>query len=165
MACVKIELATTHSQLYAIAQIAAEIWNEHYSPIIGKAQVDYMIEKFQSIEAMQKQIEEGYAYYLFFKDEELIGYLGIQPRETHLFLSKVYLLKQHRSKGFGKQALEFVSKRALDLGLNVIQLTVNKYNTNSIKTYQKAGFKTIKPAVFDIGNGFVMDDFVMEKVV
>ena len=42
-------------------------------------------------------------------------------------------------------------------------LTVNKGNTDSIAVYLKSGFVVREEAVFDIGSGYVMDDYVMEK--
>jgi len=157
--------ATTHPELKAIEALANTIWNEHYPPIIGKAQVDYMLDKFQSFRAMNEQIADGYEYYSFFDGYDLIGYLAIQPRDGHLFLSKVYVLKEQRGNGFGKRAIAFCEQRASELGFDTIQLTVNKYNNATIAAYERSGFKKMRPAVFDIGAGYIMDDFVMEKQV
>ena len=45
------------------AMLAHSIWNEHYIPIIGKEQVDYMLAT-QSEQAIKEQIDEGYRYFL-----------------------------------------------------------------------------------------------------
>lgn len=154
---------TDLNQLQRVETLATEIWHEHYTPIIGAAQVEYMLEKFQSVSAMQKQIDEGYEYYSICQNEALIGYLSIQPREKHLFLSKAYVHNSYRGKGYGQKAFGFVEKRAKELSLNKVQLTVNKYNARTISVYEKYGFKKLKEAIFDIGQGYIMDDFVMEK--
>lgn len=159
-----IETATTAEQLFCIERLATAIWNEHYTPIIGKAQVDYMLEKFQSIAAMNRQIaNEGYAYYSIMRNSELIGYFAVKPEQDALFLSKLYLDKSARGKGYSRQAQQFIEQLARRSGLNKLRLTVNKYNTGSIKAYTALGFETIQEAVFDIGAGYVMDDYVMEK--
>jgi RimJ/RimL family protein N-acetyltransferase len=49
--------------------------------------------------------------------------------------------------------------------LNKIALTVNKNNVNSIKAYEKMGFKNVGSVVQDIGSGYVMDDYKMEKTL
>ncbi len=59
-----IERVLTETQIETVARLACEIWNQHFIPIIGKAQVDYMLEKFQSKRAISEQIENGYSYYL-----------------------------------------------------------------------------------------------------
>ena len=160
-----IEKVSTESQVETVARLAFEIWNQHFIPIIGEAQVDYMVEKFQSKRAISEQIESGYSYYLLEVDGDYIGYTGICPKEDELFLSKLYIRASQRGKGCGRKAIEYLEDLAGEKGLGKITLTVNKNNTDAIKAYEKFGFKNLGVFVQDIGNGFVMDDFKMEKVV
>lgn len=143
--------------------LAREIWMEHYSPIIGQDQVEYMLKKFQSKEAMVSQLTQGYVYFAFYYEDQLAGYLSVEPRESCLFLSKAYVKKNFRGKGIFSVMLEQVEILAKELGKKVIELTVNKQNTRSISIYQSKGFEKVKPAVFDIGGGYVMDDFILQK--
>lgn len=159
----KIVAATNTSHLQAIEKLATTIWTEHYSPIIGAKQVSYMLAKFQSLTAMQQQINEGYEYFMAVdSNNELIGYMSIQVRNELLFLSKIYLDSSQRSLGYGQQLLNFAVKLAQQKACIAIELTVNKYNTATIAFYHKYGFVTIKEAVFDIGEGYVMDDYVLQ---
>jgi diamine N-acetyltransferase len=155
----------TESQLEIVDALAYEIWHEHYEPILGKPQVDYMVEKFQSKAAMKEQIKKGYIYYLIEEESRNIGYIGIQPKEDELFLSKLYIKSTERSKGHGKKAVLFLEGLAREKKLNKISLTVNKGNVKSIAAYEKIGFKNLGSIVMDIGNGFVMDDYKMEKYI
>lgn len=146
-----------------VADLASAIWNEHYVPIIGQEQVDYMVKSFQSVEAMEKQInDENYEYYLIEHLSEPSGYISIKLMGNELFLSKFYVIKEKRGTGLGKEGLKFVINQAKELGATAITLTVNKYNTNSIKAYEKMGFKNTGSIVSDIGAGFVMDDYTMK---
>ena len=122
-----------------------------------------MLNKFQSTEAMKKQIEDGYEYYVSLLDDQLVGYLCIREEDGLLFLSKIYLDSSMRGKGFGKEGISFVEKTASERGLKGIRLTVNKYNSNTIAAYKKMGFIETKELVMDIGEGFVMDDYEMIK--
>ena len=160
-----VERVSTEAQIETVARLAFEIWNQHFIPIIGKAQVDYMVEKFQSKRAISEQIANGYSYYLLEVDGDYVGYTGIYPKEDELFLSKLYIRACQRGKGFGRNAIEFLEDLAGEKGLSRITLTVNKNNTDSIKAYWKLGFANLGVFVQDIGNGFVMDDYKMEKVV
>jgi O-acetyl-ADP-ribose deacetylase (regulator of RNase III)/GNAT superfamily N-acetyltransferase len=145
-----------------VADLASIIWNEYYIPIIGQEQVDYMIHSFQSGEAITTQIEkEGYEYYLIEHLTKPSGYISIKKTGDDLFLSKFYVSKEKRGTGLGKKGLKFVINRARELGAHAITLTVNKYNTDSIKAYDRMGFKNTGSVVNDIGKGFVMDDYTM----
>jgi RimJ/RimL family protein N-acetyltransferase len=153
-------------EIQVVAKLASNIWNEHYLPIIGQEQVNYMIKKFQSEKAIAKQIKsENQEYYLICYQDEPSGYFAIKPDGHELFLSKIYIVKEKRGTGLGKEGLKFIIGRAKELGANAITLTVNKYNINSIKAYEKMGFKNTGSIVQDIGSGFVMDDFKMRLVL
>lgn len=160
-----IEKVSTESQIETVARLAFEIWNQHFTPIIGKAQVDYMVEEFQSKKAIAGQIESGYSYYLLKADGDYIGYTGVCPKEEELFLSKLYIRASQRGKGYGRKVVGFLEELAREKGLGKITLTVNKNNTDAIKAYEKFGFANVGAVVQDIGNGFVMDDHKMEKAV
>jgi diamine N-acetyltransferase len=154
---------STEQQIELVESLAREIWTEHYIPLIGKEQVDYMLGSFQSRQAIREQMRTGIAYYLIRDDNAHIGYMAVQPKGRELFLSKIYVRSAQRGLGYGKKAVQFAEKVAKELGLNKIALTVNKNNVNSIKAYEKIGFKNVGSLVQDIGNGFVMDDYKMEK--
>ncbi len=152
------------NEILIIEELAREIWKEHYTPIIGSDQVEYMLDKYQSRESIFNQIrEEGYTYFLVQEDGKYIGYIGIQLREDELFLSKIYIRDSKRGKGFGRKAIDYLQKLAKKNNIYRISLTVNKNNINSIKVYEKIGFDNQGPVVQDIGNGFVMDDYKMVK--
>jgi len=163
---IDFKLAINTKDFKIISELAKVIWTEHYTPIIGTDQVNYMLEKFQSEKAIKNQIvNNDYKYFIIFNTNSPIGYLSIKKEKASLFLSKIYIDKANRGKGIGKVAMRFIIEQAINLNCKKIYLTVNKYNTNSIMAYQKIGFKIIEELVIDIGNGFIMDDFKMEKSI
>lgn len=161
---VRIAPAQDEQTLVAVVQLASEIWDEYYVPLIGRAQVDYMVAKFQSLAAMRDQIASGYEYYVVQAGERLVGYFAIQPdrEQKRLFISKFYLHKSSRGSGTGRLCMEFIEQLARQRGLPLLWLTVNKGNP-AVKTYERLGFRIAEHIVIDIGNGFVMDDYRMEK--
>lgn len=159
---INFQEVTSEKHLRKVEELANIIWQEHYTPIIGKEQVSYMLEKFQSVETMKKQIDLGYRYFLINDPEISLGYLSFEKREERLFLSKIYVLQDYRGRGIGKLAMKFVMDMARSLDCQTVSLTVNKYNHNAIKAYERVGFVNIKAIVQDIGGGFVMDDYLME---
>jgi len=153
------------NQMEICESLAREIWSEHYTSIIGREQVDYMLARFQSRDAISNQIGEGVLYFLMEAGSQFIGYLAVQPRGRELFLGKIYVRSSSRMRGFARKALLFIEGLARKRGMGKISLTVNRNNTGSIRAYEKLGFKNCGPVVKDIGGGFVMDDYRMEKLV
>jgi ribosomal protein S18 acetylase RimI-like enzyme len=153
------------AQYERIAKLADTIWREHYIPIIGEAQVDYMLKKFQSEQAIADQVAEGFHYYVIEYDGHPVGYLSYIKDADDLFLSKIYVLSSFRGNKIGKNALLFTEQQAHKMNCNSIVLTVNKNNINSIKAYEKIGFLNRGPIVKDIGGGFIMDDYKMVKFI
>jgi len=159
----KIIIANTESDFKTIEELSSIIWKEHYTDIIGYRQVDYMLKKYQSVEAIKDQIEEGALYYLITHQGSTVGYLSYYKKTDCLFLSKIYILKESRGKGIGKKAMHYLETTAEHLGYKKLSLTVNKNNKETIKAYEKMRFKQVRDIVIDIGNNFVMDDYLMEK--
>lgn len=152
----------TPAEIQAVADLAGPIWREHYTPIVGEAQVEYMLRAFQSAEAITRQIAaEGYEYYLL-PDS---AYLALQPlpAENALFLSKIYVKSSLRGTGIGRRLIEFAETRTHELGLGSFFLTVNKHNTASIAFYERMGMHIEKAIQTDIGHGFIMDDYLFRK--
>ncbi len=157
---------TEPEQIEKLAAVASAIWHEHYPGIISMEQVDYMVDEFQSAEAIHDQIvNNGYAYFLFLDDDEIIGYFAIKEEPNGLFLSKLYLAKQFRGFGYFNTMLLVIEQMALDKNIMRLYLTVNKRNDQSIAVYKKKGFIILKEQTVDIGGGYVMDDYVMEKTL
>lgn len=142
-----------------MSEMATAILREHYDPIIGKEQNDYMLDMFQSVEAVKEQLDHGYNYYFAKHEGQNAGFLAFYPREGALYLSKLYLYKDQRGKGFSRVMLEFLKEKAKELGLNRIELNVNR-NNPSVQIYEKLGFTVAWEEKNDIGNGFYMDDYV-----
>ncbi len=151
-------------ELRKIAELADEIWHECFVGIISNGQIDYMVEKFQSLDAMTEQIEnQGYSYFAVRDNGELCGYIGIKPEsDDRFFLSKLYLHKSRRGKGIASLMLAKVFDEARKAGKKCVYLTVNKHNDHAVDVYRKTGFVISDTAVTDIGNNYVMDDFIME---
>lgn len=147
--------------------LAKIIWQQHYLSIIGQAQVDYMLDKFQSENAISQQIESGYLYYLARHETNLAGYLALVPDTTRsrLMISKIYVDATTRGAGIGSAMLAFTVNKAKEMGLATVWLTVNIDNTDSINWYIKQGFKKIDEVKADIGSGYFMDDYILELKV
>lgn len=146
---------------FVVATLAKEIWEEHYTDIIGAEQVAYMLTNLQSGEHIYQDMQSGMIYWLLKDETGPIGYVAYRLEEDTLFLSKLYLVKRARKQGFAKQVFNEIVTIAKENQRTNITLTVNKYNASSITAYEKIGFTTLKEQVADIGGGYVMDDYVL----
>lgn len=161
---IEISEVKTEEELSLVAELAEKIWHECFIGIISEEQIDYMVEKFQSYNSMKEQIANQDYHYLAVRDDgDICGYIAVKPeKDERFFLSKLYLRKDKRGKGIASKMLERVFEEAKNAGKSKVYLTVNKHNDHAVKVYEKTGFQTVECVVTDIGNGFVMDDFVME---
>lgn len=155
------------ADIASVAAMARDIWNQHYAPIIGQAQTDYMLAKFQSASAIAQQIANGHEYYIAMDNGVQAGYCAIvsDQAEGHALLSKIYVGQNRRGVGLGKAIMAFVEKRCLEIGVRELRLTVNRHNTSSIAFYRHMGFTISGTVIQDIGHGFVMDDYKMVKTL
>jgi len=153
----------TREQINITSALASEIWHEHYTGIIGIEQVRYMLARFQSVEAITAQIDSSeLIYYNIYHAGDPVGYLAVQLRPEELFLSKLYIKKLARSRGLGRRAVGFIKNIASENCLKRIALTINKHNKNSLTAYEQLGFAKYGDTVTDIGEGYVMDDYLLE---
>lgn len=146
-----------------LSDLASAIVREHYDPIIGTEQNDYMIAKFQSPASIKEQLSRNISYYMVnTDDDEEAGFIAFYPRGTELYLSKFYLEKSQRGKGMARQMMDFVVNEARKMGAASVTLNVNKHNDLAIAVYEKLSFHRIRSEKIDIGSGWYMDDYVYE---
>ncbi len=157
----------TREQISDVANLAREVWTEHYASIVGQEQVDYMLGKFQSAEAIAAQLADGYEYFTVSAEGRTEGYMALIPEvdDGTCMLSKLYVRQSGRGHGFGRVMLEGAVGFCRERRIGTIWLTVNKNNTDSLAWYLRMGFRNVGSIVQDIGGGFVMDDYRMEKSI
>lgn len=154
------------SQWAALRDLATAVWREHYASVISLAQIEFMLgERFCDAGLASLADQPGHELAILWLGARAVGYCGSGPTdEPGTFkLGQLYLLSDMRGRGLGRRMLEHVEQRARTFGAKRLLLQVNKQNASAIAFYRSQGFGVREAAVFDIGNGFVMDDYVMEK--
>jgi GNAT superfamily N-acetyltransferase len=160
--------AMTEADFEIIARLAETIWRSHYASMISMAQIEYMLAERYSPGKLRQYINAADCWMdLLRLANDPVGYCSCARTSIsgEMKLEQLYLLQEHRGKGLGGLMLRHVEARARGQGLNVLALQVNKRNAGSIAFYRNAGFRVREEAIFDIGNGFVMDDYVMVKTL
>ncbi len=152
--------AVSETEIEKIADLAKIIWQKHYPPIIGQEQVDYMLKNMYNTKSLLNQInEKGQQFYFIIFENETIGFISVtNEKDGCWMLNKFYVLDKEAGKGIGTAILEELKKI---IQPKKIRLTVNRNNFKSINFYFKNGFRIDAVAQFDIGEGYIMDDFIM----
>ena len=159
-------VAACAADLPLVARLAHEIWHRHYPGIIPVAQIDYMLARGYTPEALTIYLTRPHAgLALAMHDAEPVGFVGWHPLETAgtMKLDKLYLLPEHHGSGIGRALIEHVVARARSAGCRAVTLNVNRSNTGSIRAYERCGFTISERGDFPIGNGYVMEDFIMRR--
>ena len=159
----------TEADQEELAELAAQIWGEYWPALIGEAQTRYMVEQFQSLGAIRRDMAEHAYEYWFVMDNEgrTCGYTGghEEPETNRFFISKIYLKASERGRHLASDVIAHYVRLCRERGLRAMYLTVNKHNELGIRCYRGHGFKEIDAVETSIGEGFVMDDYIMEKAV
>jgi ribosomal protein S18 acetylase RimI-like enzyme len=80
-------------------------------------------------------------------------------------LDKLYVHPRLQRRGYGGMMIERACEVAYSRCCSRLVLAVNKNNRGAIAAYLKHGFSVGDAVVKDIGGGFIMDDYIMEKPV
>ncbi len=150
--------------LIHVQSIAHRTWPETFKDVLSPAQIDYMLGWMYDLKNLEKQHNEGHQFFIAEEENENLGFTGIEvnnePEITKIH--KIYILPTAQGKGIGKKFLSNIKDIAKANDQKSLLLNVNKYNQGAIAFYEYLGFVNIRAEVNDIGNGYVMDDYVFE---
>lgn|SRR5690606_11826924 len=148
-----------------IHHLGTEVYHTTYSTILSRAQIDFMLHKNYSPEAIQQSMIDGQDFYLIFQQEaQPLGFIALQKKsEDILRIEKLYLLANSQGRGLGKKLIDFAIEKAKECDCSILELNVNRGN-KAYHFYLKQGFQVMKEV--DIPYyGYILDDYVMQKLV
>jgi len=154
------------SDIKIIQKIAHITWPITYGPILSEKQLQYMLDLIYSDEALSKQIQnKEQLFYLISDEKSTIGFIGIEHhynKEAITKIHKIYFLPETQGKGFGKKVFGWIGKAASENNSAALLLNVNRFNT-ALHFYKKLGFEIKEEVNIEIGNGYLMEDYILEK--
>jgi len=154
-------------ELLRVQLIAKATWPDTFKEILQPEQIEYMIEWMYNLKELSSQLAKGHQFYCLSHLGQDIGFIGFElnyPLQGQVKLHKIYVLPSSQGIGAGRVLLGKVVEIAKENKFSKLFLNVNKFNS-AIDFYLKHDFKIISEQVIDIGNGFVMDDYVMVKTM
>lgn len=157
----------TQNQLPIIKDLAYAIWPDAYGKILSNEQLDYMLELIYNVDSLQKQLEQKHIFLLVEDENQFIGFASYElnyKNSNKTKIQKIYILPSIQGKGIGKKMITFIEEKAIENQQKSLILNVNKFN-KAKDFYLSQGFLISYSEVIDIGRGFIMDDYVLEKVL
>ncbi len=150
----------TESDIPLVSELARRIWLDYYPAIVSVEQIEFMLERMYSTDALSEQMRNGQIFYLPETAQGTVGYLSVSETDPgSYFMHKFYIDNGLRGKGIGQEVLQLL-KNILP-AMQVLRLNVNRRNYQSINFYFKAGFIIESCMDIPIGNGYEMNDFRM----
>ena len=153
------------NELYLVRQVADEVWPLTFREILSPEQITYMMKMMYAPEVMEREYAEGIRFNGVFDDEKAVGYYiwgACKEMQGVAKLHKCYLLTEYQGKGIGSRMLAEAKQQAAKAGYSTMRLNVNRHNEKAMRAYFRNGFKAVEMVDNAIGNGFFMNDFVME---
>lgn len=147
-----------------IRHIAERTWPVTYGNILSPEQLVYMIAKLYSDEKLHRDASAGHVFWFARENDEVLGFIGVEHglERQYSKLHKIYILPEAQGKGIGALLMEKAESLALEAGSKYLILNVNRFN-KARYFYEKRGFTIKSLEDIDIGEGFLMEDYVMEK--
>ena len=152
----------TEKDIQTTSNFAKNVFIDYYIDLIGLDQATYMANLFLSEQAIANLMKDNAVFKIVKQDNQIIGFYEYKKEDERIFLSKLYVDKNYRHSKVGSYMFNDLLNIARNEGAKSIYLTVNKHNTPSYNIYLHWGFKVIDSVVNDIGNNYVMDDYIME---
>lgn len=151
-------------ELYIVQGLIQKIWKPTYREILSEEQIAYMLDRMYAPDVLTAQMEAGHIFLIIKEDNVPVGFAAYEcnyGQDKTCKLHKIYLLPETQGKGLGKMLLNEVMLQAKEKGQERLLLNVNRYN-KAIDFYKHYGFSVIAEEDIDIGNGYFMNDYLME---
>lgn len=152
-------------QLSTVRDLAYAIWPICYAAILSQDQIDYMLDRFYSIQNLEDLHQSNHHFIALYEGGEPLGFASFEhglEGSTTTKLHKIYVLTNQHTRGLGQQLMDAVIDAAVAAGATQLQLNVNRYN-KALGFYEKNNFSIVKTEDIAIGNGYLMEDYVMVK--
>jgi ribosomal protein S18 acetylase RimI-like enzyme len=151
-----------------IQQIAQATWPVTFGNILSPTQIAYMLEMMYSTSALVNQTTvKKHVFLLAEENGAHLGYLSYELNYKGLSKTKIHKIYIHPSaqgKGIGKLLIKKAEDIARENQNAILSLNVNRDN-KAVKFYEGQGFAITGKEDIDIGEGFLMEDYIMDKVL
>lgn len=146
-----------------IRSISFEVWPLTYRDIISAEQIDYMLDMMYSVSSLEGQMRDGHTFLIAMDETRPVGFISFAPKKEDpatIKIHKLYILQSAQGRGLGRILIDEVVSSARETKAVALELQVNRHNKATL-FYRRLGFEIVGEEDFAIGNGYLMNDFVM----
>jgi len=153
----------SENEIEIIQQLAELTWWPTYSPILEKAQIQYMLSHIYSVQAIRRVMKEKSQQFILISENGVdLGFASYgpwseDPASWKIF--KLYVLPNNQGKGLGRKMIAEIVKRAILDGKTYLILNVNR-NNPALAFYRKSGFEVLRNEDIPIGP-YWMNDYLL----
>ena len=155
--------ALKQDELSIVHEIAHATWPDTFKDILSQEQIQYMLNWMYDLKQLENQFNQGHQFYVAVLDGKSVGFIGIEPNYPEKGITKIhkiYILPNQQGLGIGKKLIEYVKELSIQSEMKGLLLNVNRFN-KAVDFYKAIGFNIVFEENIDIGNGYLMEDFVM----
>ena len=160
-----ITRANTGEQYATIEALARRIVPDFYAPYFERETAEYLVESGHTAAALEALAGRGYRHYLIECEDMAVGYFSLLEQGEMMLLSHFYLLEEYRGRGLGQEAMDFIHREAEAVGVRKIELFVLRRNKGAVGLYQKNGYIFAAEVMTRLGNGAMLKDYLMRKLI
>lgn len=156
--------ALKQDELSIVHEIAHATWPDTFKDILSQEQIQYMLNWMYDLKQLENQFNQGHQFYVAELEEMPVGFIGIEPNYPEKGITKIhkiYILPNKQGLGIGKKLIEYVKELSIQSEMEGLLLNVNRFN-KAVDFYKAIGFYIVFEENIDIGNGFLMEDYVMK---
>jgi GNAT superfamily N-acetyltransferase len=150
-------------ELIIVRELAFSTWPDTFKEILSNEQINYMLEWMYNLKTLSEQVKSGHQFYVYEENSIPKGFIGIElnyPEKNQLKIQKLYVLPELQGEGIGKRLIDKAIQVANQNGIYELVLNVNRFN-KAVGFYKHIGFTVSYEENIDIGNGYLMEDYVM----
>lgn len=155
--------ALNRNELMIVHEIAHLTWPDTFKEILRKDQIEYMLNWMYNLNLLENQVDQGHLFFVAEHAGKPAGFIGIEPNHPEKGITKIhkiYILPSMQGMGIGKKLIDHVIDLSVQSNISALLLNVNRFN-NAVHFYKSQGFEILHEENIDIGNGYLMEDFVM----
>lgn len=151
-------------ELSIVHEIAYATWPDTFKEILSQEQIQYMLNWMYDLKHLENQFNQGHQFYVAELEEMPVGFIGIEPNHPEKGLTKIhkiYILPNKQGLGIGKKLIQYVRELSIQSEIEGLLLNVNRFN-KAVEFYKAIGFNILFEENIEIGNGYLMEDYVMK---
>ena len=160
-----------------LSMMATYMVEQHIQSYYGRRQKEYMLESFQSADAIRRAMKDGEKYYWIDsipageKESvlamlDMCGYLSCSCQDHTIVITNLYIMEETRGRHLMRECMELLA-RAEDLpeGMERIRISIPEGYVDAIAVFEHIGFEKEGKEEISIGKNYKLNCVNLSKAM